>query len=580
MSDKVPNESDQMSSSKDPYRLSADNVKEPPTSFFESLKYLGPGFILSASIVGSGELIATTRFGADAGFVLMWFIIFSCLVKVAVQLEFGKHAISSGESTMASLNTLPGPRLGRANWSIWTWLILMMMKMMQVGGIVGGVVLAIEQFSPSPTVFDLNKLDSSTALSLSVNSMATNEDGTVAPHIVLASGWTPQSLTENLETLGAAWQTDLQRLEDQGGSDDSMWQLDGTNLAAGNRLIKKLAYLKADGEIGTLKPKLSSHRIVLAFGVAVSVALLVFQGYYVLLEKASLIMIGVFTVFTLASLLALQRTDLAISFAEFQSGLIPSIPDTALLLVAIGAFGITGVGGDEIMAYNYWLIEKGYASFTGPKDDSVEWERRAKGWIRIMYWDALLSMVAYTAMTVMFYLLGAAVLHRQGMSPGGEDLIDTLGAMYTQSLGPTARLMFVAGAIVVLYSTLFAALAAWSRMFADAFGRIGLFQFENQRSRGIAIGVLAWAIPMIWASLYLFMGDAALMVIIGGTATVVILLIVVFAALFFRTKRLDPRLVPTKFYDIALGISAIAITLVAVLSAKGVIEGIFKALAG
>ncbi|HAD58318.1 MAG TPA: iron transporter, partial [Planctomycetaceae bacterium] len=122
----------------DPYVLHESRIKEPPGTFKESLKYLGPGFILSASIVGSGELFATTIAGADAGFVLMWFIIFSCLVKVAVQLEFGKHAISSGEATMTSLNTLPGPRFKGANWSIWAWLLLMVFKMMQVGGIVGG----------------------------------------------------------------------------------------------------------------------------------------------------------------------------------------------------------------------------------------------------------------------------------------------------------------------------------------------------------------------------------------------------------------------------------------------------------
>ncbi|MEZ6078459.1 MAG: hypothetical protein R3C56_23145 [Pirellulaceae bacterium] len=124
-------------STNDPYALSESSVLEPPTSVWESLKYLGPGFILSASIVGSGELIATTLVGAKAGFVLMWFLIFSCLVKVAVQIEFGKHAISSGETTMASFNLLPGPRLGRANWSVWTWLLLMLVKMLQVGGIVG-----------------------------------------------------------------------------------------------------------------------------------------------------------------------------------------------------------------------------------------------------------------------------------------------------------------------------------------------------------------------------------------------------------------------------------------------------------
>ena len=445
----------------DPYALTADSIQDPPANLWESLKYLGPGFILSASIVGSGELIATTLVGAKAGFILMWFIIFSCLVKVTVQIEFGKHAISSGESTMASLNSLPGPRLGHTSWSIWTWLLLMIVKMMQVGGIVGGVVLASAELFP------------------------------------------------------------------------------------------QLAQMPI--------------RAVAAYGVAFSVSLLVFRGYYSLIERASLIMIGAFTLFTMASLVALQSTDMAITSSELLQGLIPSIPTEALLLMtAIGAFGITGVGGDEIMAYNYWLIEKGYARYTGPKDDSPQWEQRAKGWIRVMYWDASLAMVAYTAMTVMFYLLGAAILHRQGLVPSGSDLINVLGNMYTQSLGPWARWLFVAGAIIVLYSTLLAALGAWTRMFADAFGRIGLLDFSDMAARRRAIGIAAWVIPAGWASLFLLMGNPALMVILGGLATVVILLIVVFAALYFRYYRLDRRLLPTSLYDLTLWISSIAICLVAV----------------
>ena len=443
-----------------PYTLHESEIREPPTTFRASMPYLGPGFILSASIVGSGELIATTIVGAKAGFVLMWFIIFSCLVKVAVQIEFGRHAISSGESTMASLNALPGPRIGKASWSIWTWLLLMIAKMMQVGGIVGGVVLAVEQFFPT-------------------------------------------------------------------------W-----------------------AEMPT--------RAILTYGVAVSVSLLVFRGHYLMIEKASLVMISAFTLFTVASICVLQTTDFAITGSELVSGLVPSIPtETVLIFAAIGAFGITGVGGDEIMAYNYWLLEKGYASFTGPKDDSGDWERRAKGWIRVMYLDAVLAMIAYTLMTVMFYLLGAAVLNRQGLVPESDELISTLGNMYTVSLGPWARSLFVFGAIVVLYSTLFAALAAWTRMFSDAIARIGVFEFENQESRRKAISILAWTIPLIWGTLFLFMKKPALMVLIGGAATVVILLIVVFAAIHFRYRRSDPRLVPTRVYDVALWVSSIAIIAVA-----------------
>lgn len=49
-----------------------------------SLRYLGPGLIISASIVGSGELIATTALGAEARFALLWLVIMSTTVKVAV----------------------------------------------------------------------------------------------------------------------------------------------------------------------------------------------------------------------------------------------------------------------------------------------------------------------------------------------------------------------------------------------------------------------------------------------------------------------------------------------------------------
>jgi hypothetical protein len=69
---------------------------------------------------------------------------------------------------------------------------------------------------------------------------------------------------------------------------------------------------------------------------------------------------------------------------------------------------------------------------------------------------------------------------------------------------------------------------------------------------------------MIWATLFLIMGNPALMVILGGLATVVILLIVVYAALYFRYYRLDRRLLPTTVYDLTLWISSIAICLVAV----------------
>ena len=88
-------------------------------------------------------------------------------------------------------------------------------------------------------------------------------------------------------------------------------------------------------------------------------------------------------------------------------------------------------------------------------------------------------MVVYTVVTAAFYILGAAVLHARGEVPEGSEMVDTLADMYTESLGRWARGVFLLGAFVVLYSTVFSALAAWTRTFADAAGIFGLIDFAD-----------------------------------------------------------------------------------------------------
>jgi hypothetical protein len=174
-----------------------------------------------------------------------------------------------------------------------------------------------------------------------------------------------------------------------------------------------------------------------------------------------------------------------------------------LLLVALGTFSITGVGGDEVLAYNYWLIEKGYASFTGPEPEknSTEWLARAKGWIRVMQLDAALSMVCYTLVTALFYLLGAAILHSQKIVPEGNQLITVLSKMYTQSLGPWAETAFLIGAVVVLLSTLLAALAAWTRLFTTSGNAVNQSQFSRLSSPSSgASSTSRSANPASWSS--------------------------------------------------------------------------------
>src|SRR4028119_351228 len=109
----------------DAYHLTPEGIKEPPEGWGPSLRYFGPGLILSASIVGSGELIATTTLGAQAGFAILWMVIFSTLVKVAVQVEFARWTISTGQPALTGYNKVP-PKIGPLGWvnALWTLMAL------------------------------------------------------------------------------------------------------------------------------------------------------------------------------------------------------------------------------------------------------------------------------------------------------------------------------------------------------------------------------------------------------------------------------------------------------------------------
>jgi manganese transport protein len=132
----------------DPYSLTDEAIQDPPTSLWKALAKIGPGIVLAGSIVGSGELILTTGLGADWGFVFLWLVLFSCVIKVFVQIELGRYAISSGLPTLSALDALPGPRLG-AHWLVWWWLGMLLLSVFQLGAMVGLVGQAIDMAIPS-----------------------------------------------------------------------------------------------------------------------------------------------------------------------------------------------------------------------------------------------------------------------------------------------------------------------------------------------------------------------------------------------------------------------------------------------
>jgi Mn2+/Fe2+ NRAMP family transporter len=132
----------------DPYALRAEDVLEPPATLVRGLSRLGPGMVLAAAIVGSGELIATTTLGAQAGYVALWIVILSCLVKPVVQAELGRYTIATGQTGLEGLNQVPGPRLG-VGWLLWAWAATVFLSLLQVGGMYGGVAQVMSLLFPS-----------------------------------------------------------------------------------------------------------------------------------------------------------------------------------------------------------------------------------------------------------------------------------------------------------------------------------------------------------------------------------------------------------------------------------------------
>ena len=131
-----------------PYAYDNSAIETPPATLGGALRRVGPGLVLTASIVGSGELIATTKLGAEVGYVLLWAVIVACLIKVVIQAEIGRYTIATGETALQFMNHMPGKILG-LSWVIWLWTLVGILVMFAVGGMYGGVAQTLHLLLPN-----------------------------------------------------------------------------------------------------------------------------------------------------------------------------------------------------------------------------------------------------------------------------------------------------------------------------------------------------------------------------------------------------------------------------------------------
>ena len=433
-------------------------IKAPPTTFWRRFRFIGPSLILTATLIGSGELIVTTTYGAQAGFKALWLIIAACFLKVAIQEALGRYTISSGDTSLVALDRLPGPRWG-AGWAVWIWFICVILGAVQLGGIALTVGECLQVTWPG----------------------------------VSARWWAPC-------VCAVCWA-------------------------------------------------------------------ILYTGRYQVVEKMSMVLVSLFSISIIGSAVSVQWTRFTISWSQIVAGFSFQLPHASDFVgggSALAVIAVVGLSATEIIYYPYWCLEKGYARFTGPNDDSEEWVQRARGWIRVMQLDCYFAMVVYTVTTIAFYLLGAAVLHPQGIVPEGTQVITTLSAMYTDTFGLGAYWVFITCSFLVLFSTLFVSIASYAWLLPDCLGLMKFIRISDESSRQRWVQRFLAFMALLFAAASQLGRDnfsPLVMIIAGVIPLTFLLLIVAFTVLYLKYTRLDRRLQPIWILDVWLW-SSILLTLV------------------
>ncbi|MFC7877670.1 Nramp family divalent metal transporter [Isoptericola sp. NPDC057391] len=446
----------------DPYVRDASTVQEPPRSFAGRLRFLGPGMITSAAVVGSGELLTATALGAEVGFMLLWLVFVSTIVKVWVQVELGRWSISTGRVAVDGYDSIP-PRIGRRGWMSWLVLLMFLQFLTSQAGVISASAFAFSSLLPI--------------------------------------GGEPYSLLS----------------------------------------------------IGTWVA------ILVVIAIAVHLA-----NRYSIVENVSTALVFLVTLFAIVMVFLIQGTEFAWGTADVADGFRFQVA-VGSMGIALSMFGLTGVGAGEITAYTYWCVEKGYAAWTGPDDGTDGWVRRARGWISVMKLDAWVSWVVYTVSTAAFYVLGATVLHDQGIVPEGTDVMVTLSSIFGTGIGQWGATVFLVGAGLALFKTILANVPSLGRQVANTLAIFGAFSWSDRAARDRWMRGIMIVLPIVWGLFGTIVSSPLPLVIIAGILNAVFLIGVAISTVYLSRTDTDPRVRDGRATTLMLGVSAVAIVAVGVL---------------
>lgn len=92
-----------------------DEVLAPPAALISEnplkwLRYFGPGAIVAAVTIGSGEILFPSRGGAIFGYSILWVFLFVAFLKWVMAYSSIRHMVLSGGHPLDRWSALPGPR--------------------------------------------------------------------------------------------------------------------------------------------------------------------------------------------------------------------------------------------------------------------------------------------------------------------------------------------------------------------------------------------------------------------------------------------------------------------------------------
>ena len=398
-------------------------VRPAPAGASGLLRNIGPGVVVSGSVVGSGELLVTTRMGAEAGYVFLWGVILACLVKFFLQVELGRQCLLHGRSTIQVLDQVAGFRLLGTSWIAWLCVIGYFSVMIALIGI----------------------YDAVTGLMI-----------TVVP-----------------------------------GLPTNLWAV-----------------------------------LIFLF-----MSVLLYRGLYDDLEKLVTGLVATFSLIVIGSVLFLQTTPYAVGGAELASGFRLALPAEGAF-VALAVMGSVGATAVELFMYPYWISEKGYTDFVGKDDGSDAWRQRYRGWMRVLYVDALVCTGIATAITCAYYLLGASVLNQLNVVPQGMKVVEQVSLIFTETIGDWAYYLFMFGGFCTLFSTLVVFTASSGRITVDFLRQVGVGALEDGARRLKTIRLLQIAFPLSWLGATLVLAEKPLaLLLLGANANALLLIPLAFGVL-------------------------------------------------